>query len=200
MAKDLTGKRVAILVTDGFEQVEMTEPRQALDDAGAETILVSPKEGPVKGWQMTDWGDEFEVDMLLDEADSEAFDALLIPGGQINPDLLRVQPQAVQFVKDFFDAKKPVGAICHGPWLLAEADVIQGRRMTSYHSIKTDLINAGADWQDEEVVVDEGLVTSRKPGDIKAFCHKLVEEISEGLHRLRRVPAASDKSEQRPNP
>jgi protease I len=162
MNEQLGGKRVAILITDGFEQVEMTEPRKALDQAGAKTAIVSPAQGQVKGWQHTKWGDSFPVDIPLDTANPNDYDALLLPGGVMNPDKLRMLPKAVQFVKAFFDAKKPVAAICHGPWLLAEAGVARGRTLTSYSSIKTDLKNAGANWIDQPVVEDNGLVTSRR--------------------------------------
>jgi protease I len=182
MSKQLQGKKIAILIADGFEQVEMTEPKKALDNAGATTEIVSPNRDTVKGWNHTEWGDEFDVDTPLDQADAADYDALLLPGGVMNPDKLRMIPEAVQFVADFVEAGKPVGAICHGPWLLVEADVVEDRRMTSYTSIKTDLINAGAEWLDEEVVVDQGIVTSRSPKDIPAFSKKLVEEIAEGLH------------------
>lgn len=191
MAKDISGKKVAILLTDGFEQVEMTEPRKALQEAGAEVMLVSPKSDQVKGWQKTDWGDQFPVDKSLDSISADDFDALLLPGGQINPDMLRMQPKAVQLVRDFFDAHKPVAAICHGPWMLAEADVIRGRTITSFPSIKTDMINAGADWVDQEVVTDHGLVTSRKPDDLPAFNAKFIEEIAEGRHERQRIPKSS---------
>lgn len=182
MAGRLEGKKVAILVTDGFEQVEMTEPRRALDDAGAETVLVSPKDGRVKGWQHTDWGDEFPVDRPLAAARADDFDALLLPGGVMNPDRLRQDEKAVRFVRDFFEARKPVAAICHGPWMLVEADVVDGRRVTSYPSIRTDLLNAGGRWVDQEVVTDQGLVTSRNPDDLPAFNRKMVEEFAEGRH------------------
>ncbi len=178
----LQGKKVAILLTDGFEQVEMTEPRKALQDAGAITHLIAPKGGDVKGWDSTEWGDTFPVDLPLAGADPSQYDALLLPGGVINPDKLRIEPEAVQFVRHFFEAKKPVAAICHAPIMLIEADVVRGRKLTSYPSIKTDLINAGADWVDEEVVTDQGLVTSRNPGDIPAFNKKMIEEIREGKH------------------
>ncbi|MBV9868434.1 MAG: type 1 glutamine amidotransferase [Abitibacteriaceae bacterium] len=186
MAQNLTGKKVAILVADGFEQVELTGPKQALDEAGAQTEIVSPAEGKVKGWQHTEWGDEFPVDVPLTSADSNSYDALLLPGGVMNPDKLRANPQAVQFVKSFFDAGKPVAAICHGPWTLVEAGVVQGRKMTSYESIQTDLKNAGANWVNQEVVTDNGLVTSRKPDDIPAFNRKMVEEFAEGRHDQRK--------------
>ena len=179
---ELQGMNVAILVADGFEQVEMTEPRRALDEAGAETVLVSPKDGRVKGWQHTDWGDEFPVDRPLASARADDFDALLLPGWVMNPDHLRQDEKAVEFVRDFFAAHKPVAAICHGPWMLAEAGVVDGRKVTSWPSIRTDLKNAGAEWVDQEVVTDQGLVTSRKPDDIPAFNRKMVEEFAEGPH------------------
>jgi deglycase len=165
----LTGLKVAILVTDGFEQVELTEPRKALDAAGAETKVVSPKHGQVRAWKFTDWGIELPVDVDLGQARPDDFDALLLPGGVLNPDALRIDPMAVAFVKAFFDAHKPVASICHGPWTVIEAGAARGRRMTSWPSLRTDLKNAGADWVDEEAVVDNGLVTSRKPDDIPAF-------------------------------
>lgn len=168
-SETLNGLKVAILVTDGFEQVEMTEPRKALDAAGAETQLVSPKDSQVKAWNLTDWGDTFSVDMSLDIARPKDFDALLLPGGVINPDELRMLPGAVAFAKTFFDDGKPVASICHGPWTIIEAGAARGRRLTSWPSLKTDLKNAGADWVDQEVVADQGLVTSRKPDDIPAF-------------------------------
>ena len=176
------GKKIAILVADGFEQVEMTRPREALEEAGAETTLVSPEDGTVRGWQITDWGDTFDVELPLNDAEADSFDALLLPGGVMNPDKLRIIPRAVQFVRDFIAAGKPIAAICHGPWLLAEADVVRGRTLTSFPSIKTDLKNAGANWVDRPVVVDNGLVTSRKPDDIPAFNDKMIEEIGEGIH------------------
>jgi protease I len=182
----LSGKRVAILVADGFEQAEMTEPRNALNEAGAKTEIVSPAQGKVKGWQHIKWGDEFAVDVPLDSANPGNYDALLLPGGVMNPDKLRANPKAVQFVKHFWDAGKPIAAICHGPWTLIEAGILRGRRLTSYHSIKTDLINAGAQWVDEEVVTDNGLVTSRQPDDIPAFNRKMIEEFAEGHHEHHR--------------
>ena len=171
----LKGLTVAILVTDGFEQVELTEPRKALDAAGAKTKVVSPKADRVRGWKFTDWGDEVRVDAPLDQAKAEDFDALMLPGGVMNPDILRTQPKAVAFVKAFFDAGKPVAAICHGPWLLIEAGAARGRRLTSWPSLKTDLRNAGADWADKQVVVDQKLVTSRKPDDIPAFNREMIQ-------------------------
>jgi len=185
----LNGKRVAILATDGVEQVELTEPRKALDQAGAKTVVVSPKSGKIKGWQHDHWGDEIPVDQSLDSANAETFDALLLPGGVMNPDHLRQNKQAVQFVRRFFEAGKPVAAICHGPWLLVEADVVRGRTVTSWPSLQTDLRNAGADWVDREVATDEGLVTSRKPDDIPAFSKKMIEEFAEGPHQGQRDAA-----------
>lgn len=178
----LEGRRVAILVENGFEQVELTEPRNALEEAGARTTLVSPAPTKVKGWKYVEWGDDFDVDLPLDEADPDDFDALLLPGGVMNPDKLRMNTAAVAFVRSFFDQKKPIASICHGPWMLVEADVVRGRRVTSYWSIKTDLKNAGAEWVDEEVVTDQGIVTSRHPKDIPAFNGKMIEEFSEGKH------------------
>jgi PfpI family intracellular protease len=171
----LKGLKVAILATDGFEQVELTEPRKALDQAGAETRVVSPKAGRIRGWKFTDWGDEVRVDTPLDQAKPEDFDALLLPGGVMSPDSLRMQPKAVAFAKAFFDAGKPVAAICHGPWTVIEAGAARGRQMTSWPSIKTDLRNAGADWVDKEAVVDQKLVTSRKPDDIPAFNREMIQ-------------------------
>src|SRR6266403_1859088 len=169
----LQGLKIAILVTDGFEEVELTEPRKALDQAGADTRVVSPQGDEVRGWNFTDWGQTLPVDLKLEEARSEDFDALLLPGGVINPDKLRMIPAAVAFVKAFFDAAKPVAAICHGPWTIIEADKARGRRMTSWPSVRTDLRNAGADVVDQEAVVDGNLVTSRKPDDIPAFSREM---------------------------
>jgi protease I len=175
MANDkLHGLRVAILVTDGFEQVELLEPRRALDQAGAETRVVSPKPDRVRGWNFTDWGDELPVDAPLDEARPQDYDALLLPGGVMNPDTLRTIPAAVAFAKAFFDADKPVAAICHGPWTIIEAGSARGRRIAAWPSLKTDLRNAGAEWRDEEVVVDHNLVSSRKPDDIPAFNREMI--------------------------
>jgi protease I len=181
MENNLSGKKVAILVANGFEQVEYTKPKEALVRAGATVETISLKEGKVKGWQHDHWGDEFPVDRTVDNVKPEDYDGLVLPGGQMNPDNLRDNEKAVNFVKGFFTSEKPVAAICHGPWVLVEADVVEGRSMTSYSSIKTDLINAGAIWKDQEVVVDGGLVTSRNPDDIPAFCENMVEVISKGI-------------------
>lgn len=185
MSKELNGKRVAILATNGFEQVEMTQPRKALEEAGAETELVSIEGEQIKAFHHDKPGDAFTVDLTLDEALAEDFDALLLPGGVANPDTLRMTPAAVSFVKSFVDAGKPIAAICHGPWTLIEAGAVHGRTMTSWPSLQTDLRNAGANWVDREVVVDRGLVTSRKPDDIPAFNAKMIEEFSEGVHGAR---------------
>jgi protease I len=182
MENNLQGKKVAILVTDGFEQVELTKPREALIEAGAEADIVAPSKNQVQAWNEDDFGDKFDVDVPLDQASADNYDALLLPGGVMNPDTLRTIPQAVEFVKHFFEAGKPVAAICHGPQMLIEADVVRGRKLTSFPSLKTDLINAGAEWVDEEVVTDTGLVTSRKPADIPAFNDKMIEEFAEGIH------------------
>lgn len=189
MSFDLHGKKVAILVADGFEESELSRPRAALAAAGAETAVVSPSHDLVQSWSGDDYGAPVDVDVPLNEARADEFDALLLPGGVMNPDTLRTLPRAVDFVRAFFDAGKPVAAICHGPWLLAEAGVVRGRRLTSYKSIKTDLINAGAEWVDEPVVVDHGLVTSRQPDDIPQFNQKMLEEFAEGVHAGQRGPA-----------
>ncbi|MCA1816065.1 MAG: type 1 glutamine amidotransferase [Acidobacteria bacterium] len=190
MAERLSGKRIAILVTDGFEQAELVEPRKALDEAGATTQIVSPKSGEVEGWKHYDAGDEFKVDVPLAGARAEEFDALLLPGGVANPDQLRMDEKAVAFVKSFVDANKPIAAICHGPWTLIEAGAVRGRKLTSWPSLKTDLTNAGAQWVDEECVVDDGLVTSRKPQDIPAFNEKMIEEFAGGRHARQQKAAA----------
>ena len=184
MSEQLKNKRVAILATDGFEYVELVEPRKALNAAGATTEVVSPKAGEIRGWNHTDWGQSVPVDVPLTSANADNYDALLLPGGVMNPDHLRTNEAAVNFTRAFFDAHKPVAAICHGPWLLIEAGVVKGRKLTSWPSLKTDIQNAGGKWTDEQVVTDQGLVTSRKPDDIPAFNKKLVEEIAEGKHKL----------------
>jgi protease I len=183
--KSLKGKRVAILVAEGFEQVELTDPRKALDEAGAETQIVSPAKGEVQGWKHFDKADRFPVDVPLENAQAREFDALLLPGGVANPDQLRIIPEAVAFVRQFFEAGKPVAAICHGLWPLIDAGVVRGRKVTSWPSLRADLQNAGANWVDQEVVTDNGLVTSRKPDDIPAFNRKMIEEFAEGVHTER---------------
>lgn len=185
MNQDLQGKSVAILVTDGFEQSELEKPRKALQKAGAETAIVSPNDDEVKGWATDNFGDSFDVDVALKDADPDDYDALLLPGGVMNPDQLRQKPEAVEFVRAFFRAGKPVAAICHGPQMLIEADVVRNRNLTSYPSLKTDLKNAGAKWVDEVVVVDGNLVTSRKPSDIPHFNTKMIELIARGAPTAR---------------
>jgi protease I len=179
----LKGKKIAILATDGFEQVELLDPRQALEQVGATTEVVSPKDGEIKGWNHTDWGQTVRVDTPLRSADPSQYDGLLLPGGVMNPDRLRMDSTAVKFVKAFFEAHKPVAAICHGPWLLVEANVVKGRKLTSWPSLKTDIRNAGGEWTDAPVITDQGLVTSRKPDDIPSFNEKMVEEFAEGKHQ-----------------
>jgi protease I len=187
MSNKLDGKKVAVLVADGFEQVELLKPVEALRNEGAEVKVVSPKDKKVKGWNFDHWDKEIDVDIPLDQADPNNFDAILLPGGQMNPDILRANDKAVQFVKHFCESGKPIAAICHGPWTLIETGFVKGKKMTSYKSIKTDLKNAGADWVDQEVVTDQGLVTSRNPDDIPAFNRKMIEEIAEGTHERRRA-------------
>jgi protease I len=178
----LTGRRVAILATDGFEQSELFEPKKALQASGALVKVVSPKDGEIKGWKHTDWGEKCKVDLSLEDADANDFDALMMPGGVMNPDKLRINEKAIKFIKGFTDSGKPIAAICHGPWPLIETGIVRGRKMTSWPSLKTDLTNAGATWVDKEVVVDQGLVTSRKPDDLPAFNKKMLEEFAEGIH------------------
>ncbi|WP_373353865.1 type 1 glutamine amidotransferase domain-containing protein [Pseudoroseicyclus sp. CXY001] len=181
----LEGKTVAILATHGYEQSELEVPLQKLKDAGAEVHVVSPESGEIKGWKGKDWGQPVKVDRVLSEVSPAEYSALVLPGGVINPDILRANDEAVAFVKAIFEAKKPIGAICHGPWLLVEADVLKGRKVTSFKSIKTDVVNAGGLWEDSEVVCDQAIVTSRSPDDLDAFCAKMVEEIAEGRHEKR---------------
>ena len=179
---DLSNKKVAILTEEGFEQVELTSPKEALEAAGATVHIVSPKSGKIKAWNETDWGIEVDVDKNLSDANPDDYDALVLPGGVLNPDKLRQNKDAVAFVSAFLDEGKPLAAICHGPQVLIETNMLQGRRLTSYPSLETDLKNAGAEWVDEEVVVDNGLITSRTPADLEAFNTKTIEEIGEGIH------------------
>ena len=197
-AVQLSGKRVAILATDGVEQAELVDPRKALDEAGARTQLLAPKTGTIKAWQHDHWARELAVDVTLEQANPDDYDALLLPGGVINADQIRTNERAIRFVRSFFQTGKPVAAICHAPWLLIEADVVRGRTITSWPSLRTDLRNAGADWVDREVVSDQGLITSRKPADIPAFSKKAIEEFAEGVQagqvragRGDRLPEAS---------
>ncbi len=187
MAGELEGKQIAFLVAnEGVEQVELTEPRQAVEEAGAETDLIAPESGMAQGFDHLDKADSFDVDKTVGEANADDYDGLIMPGGVANPDNLRMEEDAVKFVRDFFEAGKPVAAICHAAWMLVEADVVKGRELTSYPSVRTDIRNAGGEWVDEEVVVDSGLVTSRKPDDLAAFCAKAIEEIAEGVHAAQR--------------
>ena len=178
----LKGKIIAILTENGFEEVELTSPKQALEDAGATVHVVSPQKGKVKGWNHDHWGIELPVDKSISDVNVNDYDALMLPGGVMNPDQLRVNKEAVEFAKDFLETGKPVAAICHGPQLLIETGLLEGRDMTSYPSVQTDLKNAGANWHDREVIVDNGLVTSRSPKDLEAFNSKMIEEIAEGIH------------------
>jgi protease I len=184
MEQTLKGKMVAILATDGFEQAELLEPRKALEESGAKTKLISPQRGKIKGWKENNWGEEVSVDLSLDKASAEDFDALILPGGVMNPDKLRTMPEAVQFVRRFFEADKPVAAICHGPWMLVEAGAVRGRTLTSWPSLQTDIRNAGGRWVDQEVVEDRGLITSRKPSDIPAFNRAVIEVIATGIQHV----------------
>lgn len=178
----LKDKKIAILATDGFEEVELTEPRKALEREGATVELIAPKSGKIKAWDHDHWSNEYDVDKTVSEASAADYNGLLLPGGVMNPDNLRDNKEAVAFTKEFFASGKPIASICHGPWTLIETGALKGRKLTSYSSIKTDIMNAGAEWVDEEVVVDQGLVTSRNPDDIPAFSRKMVEEFCEGVH------------------
>jgi len=185
MANELQGKRIAIVATDGFEQSELLKPLEALKQAGAQADVIAPKAGEIQGMEHHDKGQKVKVDRTIDQVKAEDYAGLVLPGGVANPDALRTNAKVVAFVRAFFDAKKPVAAICHGPWTLIEADVVRGRTVTSWPSLQTDLKNAGAHWVDQEVVVDRGLVTSRKPDDLLAFCKKIIEEFREGRHDRR---------------
>src|SRR3954451_8674388 len=188
MADKLNDKRIAFLVAnEGVEQVELTEPWKAVEQAGAQPELVSIEPGQVQAFNHLDKGDKFDVDRTVEEVDQSDYDALALPGGVANPDFLRMNDQAVSFARSFFEAGKPVGVICHGPWSLVEADVVRGRRLASWPSLKTDIRNAGGEWVDEQVVIDRGLVSSRKPDDLPAFCAKIVEEFAEGVHEEQRT-------------
>jgi protease I len=189
MAK-LDGQRIAILATDGFEQSELMVPQQRLKAEGATVEVVSLKGGKIRGWKNKDWGESVAVDRLLDDVSVDDYDALVLPGGQINPDVLRLNDDAVDFVRGFYEAGKPLAAICHAPWLLIEAEIVDGKRLTSWPSLQTDLHNAGAEWVDEAVVVEDGLITSRKPDDLDAFVAKIIEEVAEGVHESREAESA----------
>ena len=192
----ISNAKVVILATHGFEQSELQVPLQRLRHAGAEVVVVSPEKGQIRGWKDKDWGESVNVDKVLGEVSADDYDAIVLPGGQINPDLLRINAEALQLIRDFLDSGKVVAAICHAPWLLIEVDAVRGRQVTSYKSIKTDVVNAGGKWLDREVVTDAGLITSRNPGDLEAFCVKIVDEIEEGSHARQR--SAQAKGEQRP--
>jgi protease I len=187
----LGGRKVAIVATDGFEQAELTEPMKALREAGAQVEIVSPKSGQIQGWKHFDHADMFKVDKTIDQASADDYDALMLPGGVANPDQLRMNEKVVRFIKAFVQAKKPIAAICHGPWPLIEAGAVRGRKVTSWPSLRTDLTNAGANWVDQEVVTDKGLVTSRKPDDIPAFNRKMIEEFAEGVHKREKAEATA---------
>jgi protease I len=181
----ITGKKIVILATHGFEQSELEVPLQTLKEAGATVDVVSPEKGEIKGWEMKDWGHPVKVDRLLDEVSADQYDAIVLPGGQINPDLLRINEKALNLIRDFHAQKKTIAAVCHAPWLLIETGLIKGRRCTSYKSIRTDIVNAGGKWEDSAVVADQGIITSRNPGDLKAFSARIIEEVAEGPHQQR---------------
>jgi protease I len=185
MAGPLDGTRIAILATHGFEQSELEVPRDRLTSAGAKVEIVSPEQGEIKGWDLKDWGRPVKVDKALSSAKADDYDAIVLPGGQINPDLLRANADALKLIKAIYDGGKTLAAICHAPWLLIETGIAKGKKMTSYHSIKTDVTNAGATWEDSSVVTDNGVITSRNPGDLEDFSNKIIEEIREGRHQRR---------------
>ncbi len=196
-SESIKGKRIAFLATDGVEQVELTQPWKTVEDAGATAELISIKSGKIQGMNHDQKADKFSVDNIVADVSAEDYDGLVLPGGVANPDSLRMDAEAVDFVRDFFKQQKPVAAICHGPWMLVEADVVEGRTLTSYPSIKTDIANAGGNWVDKEVVVDKGLVTSRKPDDLPAFCAKAVEEFAEGIHECNTQMSALHRQEEK---